>query len=108
MSFGITGAAAAAFVFMVGLNLVELTLVCRALGVEQLPLLWSTVRRNLPPVVAGSLCMAAAAYVWPAASYGRIAVHGVIGAVPYLVVSWFTALSADERGRLMTGIRART
>jgi O-antigen/teichoic acid export membrane protein len=68
MAFGITGAAGAAFAFMVGLNVVEFTLVCRALGVERAPLVLGAVRRNLPPVVAGGLCMAAAAAVWPAAS----------------------------------------
>ena len=105
MSHGLSGAAAGAALFMSGLTLTELYLVCRALQLSPLKQALLTVRRYALPIVAGELALWAMAVYWPVTSYARIPAHAAAGAVAYVGVAWFTALNGPERrtliGRLM-------
>ena len=99
--FGLAGAAACAFGFAVSQNLVEFVLVCRALQVSPLAQLALLVRRVGPPVAAGTAALWVLSQQWPATSYARLAGHGAVAGVLYLVVSFFSVLTADERRRLI-------
>ena len=105
--YGLVGAAAGACAFACALNLTELVLACRALGLPLGPQLVRPLLRNLPAVVAGGVVMQLAVRYVPTVSYANIAVVGVLGAVVYLVVSALTALDGAERARLAMAVKTK-
>ena len=100
-SYGLTGAAAGACIFLCALNLTELVMTCWELKLPLWPQLVRPIVRNFPPVVAGGAVMHMIARYFPLDSYVNIAITGAGGSTVYLVSSLFTALDWDERNRLI-------
>ncbi len=108
MIYGLAGAAGGAALFMSGLTLIELHLVCRALELSAVTQAFMTVRRYLPPIVAGELALWAIAQHLPPTSYIRLPIHAAVGGAAYLAVTWFTALTSDERRNVLERLANRS
>lgn len=105
--FGVAGAAAAACLFMCGLNAIELVLVGRALQLDVGRLVGGTLRRTYPAVALGCTAMTAMSRFYAPDTYRAIAITGVVGAIAYVLVSSVVSMDSAERGRLVAMLQRR-
>ena len=95
--FGLTGAAIAAVVFQLSFNVVQVVLVCRAVGISVFKHIKGTIQRLTLPVLSGCLAMAEMLRNFPPNTYLHIFLCAIGSGTAYLLTGIFTVSTHAER-----------